>query len=55
MIFLVLSGDIAFSGGAEEYNEAEKLVGELQAAILGKVEIDKEKIKVLCVRLAVHY
>lgn len=31
MIFLVLSGDIAFSGGAEEYNEAEKFVGELQA------------------------
>ena len=49
MIFLVLSGDIAFSGGAEEYNEAEKFVGELQASILGKVEIDKEKIKVLLV------
>lgn len=49
MIFLVLSGDIAFSGGAEEYNEAEKFVGELQASILGKVKIDKEKIKVLLV------
>lgn len=49
MIFLVLSGDIASSGGAEEYNEAEKFVGELQASILGKVKIDKEKIKVLLV------
>ena len=39
----MLSGDIAFSGGAEEYNEAEKFVGELQASILGKVKIDKEK------------
>ena len=49
MIFLVLSGDIAFSGRVQEYCEAERFIEELKTAIRQKVTIEKEGIKVLFV------